>query len=180
MFIQYCMLGDIFFNISFSPPAAIERRSLLSFLILIFLSYYLLRKFYTLVFKNLNFKFKSFLIFALSTWFQFLSVQYIGITRGPFKVDKVGSGNDTLRIIEYYSIFGFSRGDCIEYDKCFDDLEKKYGYYSHFLECMTDSEISILEKIFFKKYKIYDKKSIYVLDGIGPFFTLSISENNLQ
>ena len=179
MFIQYCMLGDFIFSIPFLGPAAIQRRSILSFLILTFLSYYLLKRFYILVFKNSNLKFMSFLIFGLSIWFQFLSVQYIGWRSSGKYLNDAGNYSACTVIIEYYSIFEFDRSECIRNDKCFYNINSDSDLYTY-LMCKTDNDISIFKKIFFKKYKTYDKKSIYVLDGIGPFFTLSISENGFE
>jgi len=173
------MLGDFIFSIPFLGPAAIQRRSILSFLILTFLSYYLLKRFYILVFKNSNLKFMSFLIFGLSIWFQFLSVQYIGWRSSGKYLNDAGNYSACTVIIEYYSIFEFDRSECIRNDKCFYNINSDSDLYTY-LMCKTDNDISIFKKIFFKKYKTYDKKSIYVLDGIGPFFTLSISENGFE
>ena len=128
---------------------------------------------------------RALIFFLLSTWFQYLSVQIVGIVSSPFKVDKyrqaygVTEYSQAYRIVEYYSFFEFQRGDFIERDKCYDSMvDMNSGRY--FLECKTDSEISLLEKLIFKKYRLSKHESLYVLDGIGPFFTLSISDNTME
>lgn len=160
-------------------PFAVQKRSLLSFFILSFLSYYCLIRFYNILNLQLKPKKVALIFFIMSVWFQFLSVQYVGIVSSPYTVKKSDSHRRAIRIVEYYSIFGFPRGDFIENDECYD-LIQNFNDEKKFLKCKTDLNINLFEKTIFKKYRISQSKSIYVLDGIGPFFTLSVFENTFD
>lgn len=162
-----------------SSPFVYQKRSFLSFLILSLLSYYCLIKFYYIL--RINYNYKAFVLFIMSAWFQFLSVQYVGIVSCPHIINPSALHQEprSYRIVEYYSIFGFQRSNCIEMDNCNGRIQS-FNDEKIILECKTDLEISLLEKIIFKKYRTSRHESIYVLDGIGPFFTLSISENTFD
>jgi hypothetical protein len=162
-----------------SSPFVYQKRSFLSFILLSFLSYYCLIKFYYTL--KLNYKFKAIFILFMSLWFQYLSVQFVGIVACPYIIKPSSLYQEPRRymIVEYYSIFGFQRSNCIEIDNCNGRIQH-FNDEKMILECKTDLEISLLEKIIFKKYRTSRYESIYVLDGIGPFFTLSISENTFE
>lgn len=184
MSIFYFLL-DGFMAISFTHalniPAAIERRSIFSFMFLSFLSYFLMRVFYVRVFKKLNLKPTSYIILFLSIYSQFLSMQYVGYRGHCNYVDQSQRNIDNgLIICEYYSIFEIRKSNCImEGDECRKIVESRVDAYL-FLKCKTDNELSVFKKTILKKYKENDNNGFLVLNGIGPFFNLSVSENNLH
>lgn len=168
---QFQLLGPIFMSRD-EFPYYYQHRSLTSFIILTILSYSFFFLFRKATYEGL--KSRVVIFFILSTWFQYLSVQFIGISPGPYRVEN--SNHDAYRISEYYSFINFNRGDFIEKSPCYDMLNAMEASRV-FLKCNTDLDISLLESAFFKKYKISKDKYIYVLDGVGPFFNLSISNS---
>jgi len=190
MFMQY-YYETFFIQISI-PPEVIQRRSFLSFFILTFLSYFLLYRAY--IFKRINTKYKisvAVFCFAISTWAQFMSVQYLGVGYFSAKTNHVVKSPDdnpnVSMICEYYSFFELRKQEFIPLFECYNEADKlkkieSLSWYlettSTFFNCHKQNEYNFILRFFSNKYNLGTTKSMYVIDGIGPFFNLNIDQIN--
>lgn len=204
-FVQYAFDA---FILPLQHFSLIQRRGIISFLILTFISYFFLNKVYSqrsviLEFiVNRSIKIESIakviIFIIISTWAQFLSVQYLGI--GYYEIppeDKSSVDNKNIKsgliISEYYSVFKLRSIPFLPFYECYfksvhggdycgekcNDSLKWYIYTCvNIYDCHIRKGNNFFISFFSKKYNLSPNKSITVLDGFGPFLKLNITENN--